>query len=59
VSARASRRPRRWYIVRGGAVVGWARTRPEAVQRGGPRSYIVSGDTKRTALHAAKHHSWA
>ena len=59
MSARGSRRPRRHYIVRGGVVIGWARTRAEAAQRGGPRSYVIGAGTKRTALHAAKYPSWA
>jgi len=40
-------------------VIGWARTRAQASQRGGQRSYVTSAGTRRSALHAAKHHSWA
>ena len=59
MSARTSRRPRRVYIVRGGVVVGWARTRREAQMRAGARAYVTDAGTRRGALHAAKHHSWA
>lgn len=49
-----SRDAGRWYIVRGGRVTGWARTKAAANETAGPRAYVVLASTRAAALASAR-----